>query len=613
MRERNRIHSQRGRYGFWTHSARSSTQETPVVARERNPSAPAPFRDSKCASWLVLAVITLLYVGTCFAPVIFDDNEGLYAGAVREMHERGDWLVPTSNGFPRVQKPPLVYWTMLVSTSIFGDNEFALRLPNALATAGWIMATYLIMRRLGGERFGIASALVLASMLGVWVFNHLVQPEPFLACFISLAMWCLVEARLFAKPQPRTVSHGGLVAFPRRALVSSFLDFSRLGLDEQGTSRRALAARHGRFDGHFCSRLASLATAGPELARHAGFFCCCSRLGTPTWPRSFPDFSPPISLTNNSAPVSIRVIPPMRASFPSGNFTRSIFYSGCRGPCCFRRRFMLAVKAARMTGSQPDVFSPATLDIIKLLTCWCRSHSRFGRLFHAAGLLQHELLGRGGRLPGFAVDEREIPRDSAAPALPAGAMLAHYAWRLAGVGLCRLDHSAARRTGRNHRGAHSRARYLHGRHCRHFARVVGQIHHAAGGFRRGDVDCRGGRDCARLASAGFFRAAGFIGGHGRSDLPGHCWVRDDEPLLLPGRGRPCRSIGKSPRNRMHWSLAKRCRIPPQASIIISTRVFIGSTRRSIRIMPSVSSAWAAIIIGMTPICKERGGRLNRFI
>ncbi len=151
-------------------------------------------------SWLILGCIALLYIGTCFTPVIFDDNEGLYAGAVREMHQSGDWLVPLSNGFPRVQKPPLVYWTMLGSTSVLGENEFALRLPNALATWGWIVATYLIARRLGGERAGIASALVLASMLGVWVFTHLVQPEPFLACFISLSLWCLVEARVAADP-----------------------------------------------------------------------------------------------------------------------------------------------------------------------------------------------------------------------------------------------------------------------------------------------------------------------------------------------------------------------------------------------------------------------------
>ena len=191
------------------------TEGSPVVSlRQTAPARGVLFVGSRRFSWLVLGCIAVLYVGTCFAPVIFDDNEGLYAGAVREMHERGDWLLPTTNGFPRVQKPPLVYWTMLVATSLFGENEFALRLPNALATVGWILATYLIMRRLGGERFGLASALVLASMLGVWVFNHLVQPEPFLACFISLSIWCLVEARSAARP--------GDLSMPRRALGGRF-------------------------------------------------------------------------------------------------------------------------------------------------------------------------------------------------------------------------------------------------------------------------------------------------------------------------------------------------------------------------------------------------------
>lgn len=158
-------------------------------------SPPKPFPSTRL-TWISLLIVAFLYVGTAFTPVIFDDNEGLYAGAVHEMHQRGDWLVPTNNGFPRVQKPPLVYWTMLVSTSLLGENEFALRLPNALATVGWIIATYLIVRRLGGERLGLAAALVLASMVGVAIlFNHLVQPEPFLSCFISLGIWCLVEAR----------------------------------------------------------------------------------------------------------------------------------------------------------------------------------------------------------------------------------------------------------------------------------------------------------------------------------------------------------------------------------------------------------------------------------
>jgi len=185
------------------HTTHATTTSPEAISEQpgesRQPALIAPPRATRL-SWLVLGFIAAVYIAACCAPVIFDDNEGLYAGAVREMHASGNWLLPTVDGFPRVQKPPLVYWTMLVSTSVLGESEFAMRLPNALATLGWIFATYLIARRLGGERFGLASAMILASMLGVWIFNHLVQPEPFLACFISLAIWCLVEARCSARP-----------------------------------------------------------------------------------------------------------------------------------------------------------------------------------------------------------------------------------------------------------------------------------------------------------------------------------------------------------------------------------------------------------------------------
>ena len=181
----------------------------------------------------MLGFIALVYIAACCAPVIFDDNEGLYAGAVREMHASGNWLLPTVNGFPRVQKPPLVYWTMLVSTSVLGENEFALRLPNALAAIGWIFATYLIARRLGGERFGLGSAMILASMLGVWIFNHLVQPEPFLACFISLATWCLVEARVTARPE-LSVSRMAADRFPGDRWYLLFWVFLALGAMSKG-------------------------------------------------------------------------------------------------------------------------------------------------------------------------------------------------------------------------------------------------------------------------------------------------------------------------------------------------------------------------------------------
>ncbi|MEZ0298008.1 MAG: ArnT family glycosyltransferase [Candidatus Methylacidiphilales bacterium] len=143
---------------------------------------------------LVFALAALFYLANSFAPVIYDDNEGLYAGAVREMQQTGNWIVPSNNGLARIQKPILTYWAMLASTSVLGMTEFGIRVPNALATAAWIWATFLIASSLRGVRHGVMSAGVLASMLGVFVFTHLVQPEPFLATFLSLTVYAFIRA-----------------------------------------------------------------------------------------------------------------------------------------------------------------------------------------------------------------------------------------------------------------------------------------------------------------------------------------------------------------------------------------------------------------------------------
>ncbi|MCC6353045.1 MAG: glycosyltransferase family 39 protein [Verrucomicrobiae bacterium] len=143
---------------------------------------------------LIAAVTVGLYVGASFGPAIYDETEGQYSGAAKEMLARGDWLVPTNNGVPRFQKPPLVYWAIMASMSVFGVNEFGARLPNALATLGWLWATYLLGARIGGRGLGIFSALALGSACGFFVFCHLIMPEPYLACFVTLAMWCFFSA-----------------------------------------------------------------------------------------------------------------------------------------------------------------------------------------------------------------------------------------------------------------------------------------------------------------------------------------------------------------------------------------------------------------------------------
>jgi 4-amino-4-deoxy-L-arabinose transferase-like glycosyltransferase len=153
-------------------------------------------RDSVPRCWSVaLAALLFVYLFTCGAPKLFDQIDGQYAGAAREMIARGDWVIPTQNGVPRLQKPPFVYWCEALSLSVFGVNEFGARLPVALATVGWFLAAGLLGRSVVGTwSAGVAAALTLAMFMGTFFFTHLVMPEPFLCCFMALSFWSLLKA-----------------------------------------------------------------------------------------------------------------------------------------------------------------------------------------------------------------------------------------------------------------------------------------------------------------------------------------------------------------------------------------------------------------------------------
>src|ERR1700733_402768 len=156
-------------------------------------------------SWiLALAGLFFVYLFACGAPRLFDQIDGQYAGAAREMMERGDLLIPTQNGVPRLQKPPLVYWCEVLSMRVFGVNEFGARFPVALATVGWFLATGLLARRVVGTwSAGVAGALTLAMFTGTFFFTHLVMPEAFLSCFLTLSFWALLKATQTASEPER--------------------------------------------------------------------------------------------------------------------------------------------------------------------------------------------------------------------------------------------------------------------------------------------------------------------------------------------------------------------------------------------------------------------------
>lgn len=120
---------------------------------------------------------------------LFDLDEGAFAEATREMLASGNFAATYLDGEPRYDKPIFSYWMQALSTSLFGFNEFALRLPSALAASLWILVSYRFAREQFSEQSARYLVLIMAGTLWVGLIGRAAIADAWLNLFISLAMF----------------------------------------------------------------------------------------------------------------------------------------------------------------------------------------------------------------------------------------------------------------------------------------------------------------------------------------------------------------------------------------------------------------------------------------
>ncbi len=143
------------------------------------------------------ALLALLVLVTLFTFLgtggLNEPDEGRYAEMGREMAAGESWLVPHLNGIPQFQKPPMIHWATATSIKIFGVNEWAARLPSALAALGTLLLTWGMGRMLFGRREASLAALVLLSSLEFFGLARLLTPDMTMTFWITAALFCLVK------------------------------------------------------------------------------------------------------------------------------------------------------------------------------------------------------------------------------------------------------------------------------------------------------------------------------------------------------------------------------------------------------------------------------------
>lgn len=146
--------------------------------------------------WLLPLLLTaafFLTVATGGRGYLFNETDCQYAGAAKVMANGGSWLVPDNNGIPRLVKPPLLYWAMTASVTVFGLNEFAIRLPGALSLCALVWITYLIGERMGGRWRGFMAGAILLTSLGTFTLGRIVMPEPTFCALIAGGIYCALR------------------------------------------------------------------------------------------------------------------------------------------------------------------------------------------------------------------------------------------------------------------------------------------------------------------------------------------------------------------------------------------------------------------------------------
>lgn len=106
-------------------------------------------------NYLIIAVAAaLLFIPFLGNVHLFDWDEINFAEAAREMVVTGNYSSVTINYQPFWEKPPLFIWMQAVSMKLFGVNEFAARLPNAICGIVTLLVLFRIGRSIYDKRFG---------------------------------------------------------------------------------------------------------------------------------------------------------------------------------------------------------------------------------------------------------------------------------------------------------------------------------------------------------------------------------------------------------------------------------------------------------------------------
>ncbi len=141
---------------------------------------------------LLLALVLALLLFRLGAVPLIGPDEPRYARVAVEMHRAREWVTPTLQGRPWLEKPALYYWLAGGFFSVLGETESAARLPSVLAALLLVGAIALLGARLFGGASGLHAGFVLGTSVLPFAYGRAAAMDMLLASTVTVAIGLLL-------------------------------------------------------------------------------------------------------------------------------------------------------------------------------------------------------------------------------------------------------------------------------------------------------------------------------------------------------------------------------------------------------------------------------------
>ncbi|MBS1766063.1 MAG: glycosyltransferase family 39 protein [Acidobacteria bacterium] len=159
---------------------------------------------------LPIVLFAILLIAVMFARGYWSPDEPDFAQCVKEMRERGEWLLPYLNGHPYSEKPILFYWCMKTSAIVFeklsgglgfqqGIAAWALRLPSVIASIAFMAAFHRwALRFLQKDVARLAVMILATTPLWFWQ-SQFIQIDLLFSALLAWAWLCWLGGYLILR------------------------------------------------------------------------------------------------------------------------------------------------------------------------------------------------------------------------------------------------------------------------------------------------------------------------------------------------------------------------------------------------------------------------------